>query len=261
MSTSRRKKRTSLFASECCFSARTACASAQRRPTPRGQEPGGREPGGEGPETLGLYQACAGVVCALLGARSLAPCALRRLAPVLGTPPPLALRRPAPRAPEHMADEVDVAQSSAEEVEAWARLLNDPFLERQAAAAEEVANLIGREPCPDVALLESICHHEDALCGLSRLLVAGDDESKQAACNLLFMLSMSEPERPFDASCSVHVANRAKIGAAPKIFDAFVTGARARLRPCRVLLGPRMLSPALHAWPERAASGCRVVFS
>ena len=125
----------------------------------------------------------------------MAPCALRRLAPVLGTPPPLALRRPAPRAPEHMADEVDVAQSSAEEVEAWARLLNDPFLERQAAAAEEVANLIGREPCPDVALLESICHHEDALCGLSRLLVAGDDESKQAACNLLFMLSMSEPER------------------------------------------------------------------
>lgn len=160
-----------------------------------------------------------------------------------------------------MADEIEVAQSSAEEVEAWARLLNDPFLERQAAAAEEVANLLGREPYPDVALLESICHHEDALCGLSRLLVAGDDESKQAACNLLFMLSMSEPERPFDASCSVHVANRAKIGAAPKIFDAFVTGSRARLSPCRVWMGPRMLSPALHAWPERVASGCRVVFS
>jgi hypothetical protein len=44
------------------------------------------------------------------------------------------------------------------------------------------------------------------------------------ASNLLFMLSMSEPERPFDASCSAHMANRAIIGSAPGLFPAFVAG-------------------------------------
>ena len=122
------------------------------------------------------------------------------------------------------AEHAETRQSTAEEIAAFARLLNHPHLERQTAAADEVVNLIGREPCPDDALLGGICHHPDAMEGLTRILLNADDEAKQVACNLLFMLSMSEPDRPFDVSCSAHIANRAIIGETAGLFDAVVAG-------------------------------------
>ena len=93
-------------------------------------------------------------------------------------------------------------------------------------AADEIADLINREPCPDEALLCGIllCSN-DALEGLTRIIFTADDESRQTACNLLFMLSMSEPDRPFAGTlCSAHKANRAIIGASPGLFSAFVAG-------------------------------------
>ena len=134
--------------------------------------------------------------------------------------------------------DASTTQSSADDIANWARLLNDPYLERQAKAAEEVASLISRDPCPDDALLCGICKHEDALQGLQRIIATGDDESRQIACNLLFMLSMSEPDRPFDESCTAHVANRAIIGASPGLFASFVSG---------TLHLPNPDSPASHA--------------
>ena len=122
------------------------------------------------------------------------------------------------------ADVTHTTQSSAQDIADWARLLNDPHPERQAKAAEEVASLISREPCPDDSLLRGICKQEDALKGLQRIIATGDEESRQVACNLLFMLSMSEPDRPFDESCTAHIANRAIIGASPGLFTAFVAG-------------------------------------
>jgi hypothetical protein len=119
----------------------------------------------------------------------------------------------------------DATQSTAAEIANWAKLLNDAHPGRQMEAAEEIASLISREPCPDEALLGGICKQEDALKGLERIIATGEEESRQLACNLLFMLSMSEPDRPFDESCSAHVANRAIIGAAPGLFSAFVSGA------------------------------------
>lgn len=116
----------------------------------------------------------------------------------------------------------DGAQSSEEDIANWARLLN--HASSGASAAETVSSLISREPVADEALLKGICCHEEALRGLTRLLLVGDDEDRQVASNLLFMLSMSEPDRPFDASCSAHMANRAIIGSAPGLFPAFVAG-------------------------------------
>jgi hypothetical protein len=116
----------------------------------------------------------------------------------------------------------DGEQSSEEDIANWARLLN--HASSGASAAETVASLISREPVADEALLKGICRHEEALRGLTRLLLVGDDEDRQVASNLLFMLSMSEPDRPFDASCSAHMANRAIIGSAPGLFPAFVAG-------------------------------------
>ena len=130
------------------------------------------------------------------------------------------------------AEHAETRQSTAEEIAAFARLLNHPHLERQTAAADEVVNLIGREPCPDDALLGGICHHPDAMEGLTRILLNADDEAKQVACNLLFMLSMSEPDRPFDVSCSAHIANRAIIGETAGLFDAVVAGERLQLPMC-----------------------------
>jgi len=121
---------------------------------------------------------------------------------------------------------VETSQSSKEDVATWARLLNHPHIERQIMAADEIAELINREPCPDEALLCGIllCSN-DALEGLTRIILTADDESRQTACNLLFMLSMSEPDRPFAGTlCSAHKANRAIIGASPGLFSAFVAG-------------------------------------
>ena len=74
------------------------------------------------------------------------------------------------------ADVTPTTQSSAQDIANWARLLNDPHPERQAKAAEEVASLISREPCPDDSLLRGICKQEDALTGLQRIIATGDEE-------------------------------------------------------------------------------------
>ena len=70
--------------------------------------------------------------------------------------------------------DASTTQSSADDIANWARLLNDPSLDLQAQAAEEVASLISREPCPDYALLCGICKQEDALKGLQRIIASGD---------------------------------------------------------------------------------------
>jgi hypothetical protein len=135
-----------------------------------------------------------------------------------------------------MSDNVDVAQSSAGDVANFAQQLNHPHLERQIVAADTVANLISREPVPDEALLSQICHHRDAIEGLKRIILSSDDESQQTACNLLFMLSMSEPDRPFEGSCcTAHKENRSIIGASPGLFAIFAAGRLAS--PCRRATG------------------------
>lgn len=135
-----------------------------------------------------------------------------------------------------MTDALDVSQSSAEDVDNYARQLNHPQLERQIEAADTVANLISREPVPDEALLSQICHHEDALTGLKRIILTADDESRQTACNLLFILSMSEPDRPFEGSCcTAHKENRSIIGSSSGLFESFVAG--------RLALSPHNPSP------------------
>ena len=155
------------------------------------------------------------------GDRPEPPGALVRLPPHIGA---FRAARARARALARMAHADGDAQSSNEEIANWARLLNHPDSNQQMAAVDMVATLISREPVADEALLKGICRHEDSLAGLTRSLLVGDDESRQGASNLLFMLSMSEPEHPFDASCSAHMANRAMIGAAPGIFQAFVAG-------------------------------------
>lgn len=129
--------------------------------------------------------------------------------------------------------------SSVEEIANWARLLNHPHLERQTVAAEEISFRIGGEQERDEALLNGLVHHQDALRGLERLILDGDDEARQTACNLLFMLSMSEPERPF--ACSAHTANRSLLGAAPRIFYALATGGSQFAHTCSFSRPLRML--------------------
>ena len=121
--------------------------------------------------------------------------------------------------------------TSDEEIAQFAAQLNHPHLERQIAAAEDISLLLGGDR-PDEALLGGIIHHKGALKGLLRLLHAGNDETWEIAFNVLFMLSMSEPERPF--ACPAHSANRTLIGEVPGIFEAFVTGCFefARLHSC-----------------------------
>ncbi|EKX35633.1 hypothetical protein GUITHDRAFT_118232 [Guillardia theta CCMP2712] len=121
------------------------------------------------------------------------------------------------------ADHLDEnSQSSNQEIAELAALIDSEIADEQLEAIEEVSQLIAREPIPDISLLSSICKQEKTLRGINRLILSDDDDGRQAACNLLFMLSMSQPERPFDNPCAAHVQNRAMIGNFPGLFQAFV---------------------------------------
>lgn len=114
------------------------------------------------------------------------------------------------------------SQSTNQEIAELAALIDSEIADEQLEAIEEVSQLIAREPIPDISLLSGICKQEKTFRGINRLILSDDDDGRQAACNLLFMLSMSQPERPFDNPCAAHVQNRAMIGNFPGLFQAFV---------------------------------------
>eukprot|EP00960_Hanusia_phi_P073109 767945-Hanusia_phi.AAC.14 len=124
--------------------------------------------------------------------------------------------------PSEAEHSLENSQSSNQDIAELAALIDSEIADEQFEAVEEVSQLIAREPFPDASLLSGICKHERTFRGIRRLILSEDDDARQAACNLLFMLSMSQPERPFDSPCAVHVQNRAMIGRFPGLFQAFV---------------------------------------
>jgi len=116
----------------------------------------------------------------------------------------------------------DLGDSTSAEVARFATMLALDDTERQVEAADELVSLVGREPRPDKTVLEELLTHPCALEGIAKVLSTGDDDARQTACNLLFLLSMSEPERPFDKSCTAQVENRKLIGKSPRVFQALL---------------------------------------
>ena len=117
-------------------------------------------------------------------------------------------------------EEGEQGDSSPEEVARLAELLAGDDLDRQVEVADILVDLVGREPRPDKTVLEELLTHPRSLEGITKILARGDDDARQTACNLLFLLSMSEPARPFDKSCHAQVENRKSIGKCQGILAA-----------------------------------------
>ncbi|KAJ1493219.1 hypothetical protein T484DRAFT_1879611 [Baffinella frigidus] len=110
--------------------------------------------------------------------------------------------------------------STSEEVARLAEMLAGDDLDLSIEVADDLVGLVGREPRPDKTVLEELLTHPRSLQGITKILQRGDDDARQTACNLLFLLSMSEPERPFDKSCTAQVKNRTSIGNCAEVLSA-----------------------------------------